>query len=317
MQAQEALQHWHGPCIPVPTIYHDNAARDLDLEALQSNIRFLLDQGASADNSILLVGGAGGDFHLLSVEERKQLATAAVEVVQGRVPILISAQATDLRVTLELARHADAIGIDGIQVSPPYYEQPTDGDVRRWFQAISQAVERVGLVIYNTWWQGYDLSLEFIAELAELDSVVALKWSTPDIDRTIAGYRRFSKRLAIIDNTAFPVQGHMLGGVSYVTHTVNFWPAYEWRIWASMQQEDYAKAHALLEQVHEAMTAFTQTVTERVGPDGNRIKLAMELMGLRGGPARRPQRTIEMGAGHRRELKTLIEEITARLHEGL
>ena len=317
MRAEEALQKWHGLCIPVPTIYGNNAARDLDLEALQGHIRFLLDEGASGDNSILLVGGAAGDFPLLSVEERKQLSTAAVEAVEGQVAILISAQSTDLRVTLELARHADSIGIDGIQVSPPYYEEPPDGDVRRWFQAISQAVERVGLVVYNTWWQGYDLSLDFVAELAELEHVVGLKWSTPEIHRTIEGYRRFGKQLAIIDNTVFPVHGHVLGSVGYVTHTVNFWPRYEWDIWAAMQQRDYTAANARLDQVHEAMTAFTEAVTARVGPDGNRIKLAMELMGRGGGPARAPQRTIELSAQHRRELEALIEELAARLYEGV
>ncbi len=72
MTAGDAKRRWKGPVVPVLTIFNEDLS--LDLEGLRANIRYLLDAGAHVGNIVLLVCGTGGDFAVLTTDERKQVA---------------------------------------------------------------------------------------------------------------------------------------------------------------------------------------------------------------------------------------------------
>ena len=93
-----------GPMIPVVT--HNNRDLSLDLPALRANVQYLIEHGIRNGSGCLLIGGAGGDAPMLSVSERTTLARTVAEIAAGRVPFVLGAQATDERVTLEMARAA-------------------------------------------------------------------------------------------------------------------------------------------------------------------------------------------------------------------
>src|SRR5208282_6548915 len=97
-----------GPMIPLVTNY--NRDLSLDLGAYKENLRYLMDHGIRTGQGAFLVAGAGGDFPMLTVQERTALAQAAAEVTDGKVPLVISAQATDIRVSQEIARVAEDLG---------------------------------------------------------------------------------------------------------------------------------------------------------------------------------------------------------------
>ncbi len=56
-----------------------------------------------------------GESLNLSMPERKLFTEAAVRVVHGRIPVTIHVSALAVEDTMELARHAQAIGADGLQ----------------------------------------------------------------------------------------------------------------------------------------------------------------------------------------------------------
>ncbi|HDN19792.1 MAG TPA: hypothetical protein ENF46_01685, partial [Candidatus Acetothermia bacterium] len=99
MDKQEYRDRLVGPCVPVVTFYRPDL--ELDLARLRTHIRFLIEGGIREGSGFLLVAGAGGDFPLLSLEERKQVVAAAMEEAAGRVPVVVGAQDSNPRVTLE------------------------------------------------------------------------------------------------------------------------------------------------------------------------------------------------------------------------
>lgn len=61
----------------MPTMFRDPDL-ELDREATRRGVRFILDGGMSADNAVLLAGGAAGDFSTMTFDERVRTSAAAI-----------------------------------------------------------------------------------------------------------------------------------------------------------------------------------------------------------------------------------------------
>lgn len=285
MKAENIRDWLCGPMVAVATPFTEDF--ELDLDSLQVNIRVMVDSGVITGQGTLLVGGAGGEHPTLNVEERKAVMSAALEAAQGQVPVLSSIQHTDVRIIKELARHASEIGLQGAQLGPTYYYEPSEGDVIRLFEAIG-AESDVSLMIYNTWWEGFHMSLELLQRLAEIETVRALKWSAPDsrsYHETLVG---IADQLVTIDNSNEQIKSHMLGARGFITHLSSFWPEYPLGIWQLLEQRDYVAAHEKLESFKWKWAKWRSKVIEVTGGEGPFIKAAMEAVGLKAGPPRPP-----------------------------
>ena len=172
---QQIKKDLRGPMMPIITCFKDDLS--LDIETIQDNVRFLVEGGIVTGKGVMLAVGAGGDFPMMSVHERKQTAQAIVEAADGKAPVLIGVQDTDPRVSIELAEYAHEIGAYGIQASPTYYYEPADKDVIAFFQSLNDAAQ-MPIMVYNTpWLVGYNLSFAMLEALAAMEWIVALKWS--------------------------------------------------------------------------------------------------------------------------------------------
>ena len=194
-----------GPLIPLITHYRDDLSVDHD--AVRENVRYVVERGVRTGSGVLLAAGAGGDFPMLTLDERKAVSETIVRAADGRTPVVVGAQDTNPARSVELARFAEDIGAWGIQLAPGYYYASSPDDCYRVFEAVHEATSTLGIMIYNTYWEGYDMSLDEVERLAELPRCAALKWSTArgvlDYQR---GVERFRERLAVIDNYGSP--GH-------------------------------------------------------------------------------------------------------------
>ena len=119
MDAREAKATFRGPMVSVATPL--TADLRLDLGALRENIRFMTARGMRTGQGVLLVAAAGGEFPMLSMEERKEIIKASVEAAHGEVPVAASIQFNGTREVLELARYAHEVGAALGQLSAPSY----------------------------------------------------------------------------------------------------------------------------------------------------------------------------------------------------
>jgi len=302
----EVKQTLRGPMIPVITNLADDLA--VDHGAIRTNVRYVVDRGIVTGQGALLAVGAGGDFPMLSVEERKAAAQTIVEAAQGQAPVLVGAQDTNIAVSTELARWAEEIGAYGIQMAPPHYYTPSDDDVVSCFRAVHDANERIAIMIYHTWWEGYTMSLEQVERLVELPRCVSLKWSTPTGGGSyMRGVARFADRMAVVCNQGMPMLNRMLGGTGYITHLATVWPEHDVALWKRLEARDYDGAVAMHKAVNWPWYDFRCTMGGRTGGESPTIKAALELCGRPGGPSRLPSRALN--DGERAELRDLLRRI--------
>jgi dihydrodipicolinate synthase/N-acetylneuraminate lyase len=294
-----------GPMLPVITSFKDDLS--LDLDTIQDNVRFLIEHGLVTGKGAMLAVGAGGDFPMLTTDERKTVAQAVVEAAGGQTTVFVGVQHTDPAVCRELAKHAQEIGADGIQVSPTYYYEPSDADVIAFYQMLNDAIS-IPIMVYNTpWLVGYDLSLDMLDALAGMERVLALKWACDNVHQYLRVIERFAGRLAIVDNLSLPVMAHMLGATGFITHLANIWPEHEIALWEQLDSGDYTGAQAEHQRVNWPWLDFRGRMARITGGEANVVKAAYELIGRRGGPVRPPTR--DMSAEHRAELRVLLRGI--------
>jgi len=308
MDIQAVKKTLCGPMIPVIT--HLNQDLSVDVAGIKAEVAYLIEHGLVTGQGVLLAVGAGGDFNMLNVDERKMAARAIVETAGGRVPVVVGAQDTNVNVMIELARYAEEIGAYGIQFSTTYYYVPSDDDALRLYQTIHEATSKITIMAYNTHWHDYDFPFEVLDRLCELERMVALKWSRPNNGVPyMKGVARYAGRLAIVDNAGMWVMTHMLGGTGFITHLATVWPEHDLAIWKLLEAGDYVAAQQRIMAVNWPWVEFRAKMGGRTSGESPPVKAALELVGRQGGPSRLPSRSLN--PAERAELRELLVRIGA------
>ena len=112
MNIADVKQTLRGPLIPVITNLKDDLS--IDHDAIRKNVEYVVERGIVKGQGVLLAVGAGGDFPILSVAERKSVAKTIQDAAAGRTPVLVGAQDTNVNVMVEMAKWADEIGIENV-----------------------------------------------------------------------------------------------------------------------------------------------------------------------------------------------------------
>ena len=304
MDVEQAKATFCGPMVSVATPFTENF--ELDLEALTKNIRLMIDRGVRRGQGVLLVAAAGGEFPMMSMEERKEVTRVSVEAAGGEVPVATSIQFNGTREVVELARYAREVGADLGQLSAPYYYGAPDEDIFQHFKAASED-GGLPIMIYNNWWNTQSMNAETVERLTGLRNVVALKWSAPDMSSYTAGLHRFADRLAIVDNLGQYVWSRMMGAVGFITHVSNFWPEYPLEIWNLLVRPANEEIIPQLARFNWHWEKWVKKVVQETEGEGPFIKAAMEEVGIQVGPPRPPAR--RPSAALRDELHRLFAEV--------
>ena len=149
----------------------------LDEDGFQQNVRHWTEDLGIAG---LFVCGKQGEFFSMSPEERKRCLELAVEAVAPGAQTIMSCSDQNLDVVLDLARHAQGAGADYIVVHAPtlHFVHEHDETVYRYYETVSQSVD-IGIALWSHPDSGYVMSPQLCNRLADLDNVVAIKYSVP------------------------------------------------------------------------------------------------------------------------------------------
>jgi dihydrodipicolinate synthase/N-acetylneuraminate lyase len=282
-----------GCYITVPTMFRDPDL-EVEAEAIRRHVSFLLARGINADNGVLLAGGAAGDFSTMSFDERALVAETVVGAAGGKVPVAMGAQTTSTRELKQLARTAQRLGCDFIQVSCPFYFTHTEDDFYEYVAAAAEAAD-IGIIVYNTFWTSSGISISMAERLCAIPNVVGLKWATPRTDAmefedTVS---HFASRLTIIDNNLLFAMSHMMGARGFEVHLCNYWPEWGIKLLDRLSARDYGEVQRMM--VRQAMPFYKLWVEIEktyTSGDGYLDKLCMELVGLDSSRCRPPTRDV-------------------------
>jgi 4-hydroxy-tetrahydrodipicolinate synthase len=262
------------------------------------------------------VAGKQGEFFSMSVEERKRMFSLAVEAAGDRAQTIMSCSDQNMDVVIDLARHAQACGADYIVVHAPilHFQKAQDETLIRYYETIASKVD-IGMALWSHPDSGYLMSPELCTRLADIETVVAIKYSVP---RPM--YKRLTEMAGdrIIVSTAS--EEEWLDNILELNWQLYLCssPPYTMQTAADRRIRDYSDlAFAGKADEARAVSASLQPVREafkRSRPDEKphaHQKYWQELLGQVGGPVRAP--LLELTDAEKRATREAFESCGLKL----
>jgi len=150
---------------------------EIDEDGFRQNVRhWTQDLGIEG----VFVSGKQGEFYSMTIEERKRTFELAVEATGEHGQTIMSCSDQNMGVVLDLAKHAQDVGADYIVVHAPllHFTKEQDEILLGYYRTISESVD-IGIALWSHPDSGYLMSPELCNKLADLENVVAIKYSVP------------------------------------------------------------------------------------------------------------------------------------------
>ena len=171
----------------IPAFYacYDEAG-EVSPERVRSLTQYFIDKGVKG----VYVNGSSGECIYLSVADRKLILENVMEVAKGKLTVIAHVACNNTKDSVELAKHAESLGVDAIAAIPPIYFRLPDYSIAKYWNDMSAAAPNTDFIIYNIpQLSGTTLTPALYAEMRKNPRVIGVKNSsmpTQDIQIFVA-----------------------------------------------------------------------------------------------------------------------------------
>ena len=182
-----------------------NEDGSVDYDSLKRLVQYQLDNGVD----FFCILATTGETPTLTVDEKAKIKKLVVELVQGRVPILLGCGGYNTAAVVEDLKTGDFKGIDGILSVCPYYNKPSQEGLYQHFKAIAAAT-KLPVVLYNVPGRtGVNMTAETTVRLArDCKNIVGIKEAGGNLEQVDEIIKNKPKNFDVIsgdDGLTFPM----------------------------------------------------------------------------------------------------------------
>ncbi len=291
---------WSGVFPAATTEFH--ADQSLNLKGTLAHVEAMLQAGCHG----MIMLGTVGENCSLSAREKLEVLKGAVDQVRGRVPVLSGVAEYTTRLACDFAREAKKVGADGLMVLPAMVYPSDPRETVTHFRAVAAATDLPIMVYNNPVSYKVDIAPETFAELADVDTIVAIKESSENVRRITDIVNACGDRYVLfcgVDDLV--LESLLLGAVGWVSGLVNAFPAENRLLWDLAMAGKWDEARAVYRWYTPLLHLDTHPKLVQY------IKLAAQETGLGSEMVRAPRLPLE-GPERERILSIIREAIATR-----
>lgn len=211
---------WKGVYPAVTTKFTDSD--ELDLNMFEKNIKAQLAAGVDG----IILGGTLGEASSLSNNEKDVLVQKTVNIVEGKVPVIINIAEQTTKQAIEAANKAKSNGANGLMMLPPMRYKADDHETVTYYKAVANSTDLPIMVYNNPVDYKIEVTLDMFEQLAECDNIKAVKESTRDISNITRMRNRFGDRFNILSGVdTLALESMLMGADGWVAGLVCAFPA--------------------------------------------------------------------------------------------
>lgn len=274
---------WEG-VMPALTTKFDQADR-LDLALFEKNLQAQLEAGVSG----VILGGTLGEASTLTPEEKEALTAKALELVAGKVPVVLNIAEASTRDAVQAARRAEEIGANGLMLLPPMRYKPTGREALSYLLAVAESTSLPIMIYNNPVDYGTEVTLEMFETLMDrCPNIQAVKESTRDVSNVTRLRNHFGDRLKILCGVdTLAMESLLMGADGWVAGLVCAFPRETVAVYALSRA-------GKLDEAREVYRWFMPLLELDINPQlVQNIKLAETMVGLGSEQVRPPRLPLE------------------------
>lgn len=167
------LEKYKGVIPAFYACYDENG--EINPEGVQALTRYFVKKGVKG----VYVNGSSGECIYQSVQDRKTVLENVMKEAEGKLTVIAHVACNNTRDSMELARHAESLGVDAIAAIPPIYFHLPEHAIAKYWNDISLAAPNTDFVIYNIpQLAGVALTMSLFATMRKNPRVIGVKNSS-------------------------------------------------------------------------------------------------------------------------------------------
>lgn len=246
----KVMKMFDGSIPALVTPFNDGA---VDFAAFEAFVDWQIAAGSRA----LVPCGTTGESATMTIDEHNEVIAATVRAAAGRVPVIAGCGSNDTATAALHMRHAEKVGAAAALVVCPYYNKPNQAGLFAHFEALTK-VSALPILIYNIPGRSVvEMSVETMARLAELPTVIGVKDATGNLARVSAQRAACGADFVQLSGNDDMTLGFMaMGGHGCISVTANVAPALCAAFQAACKAGDYAAALKLQDRLYPLHAAL-------------------------------------------------------------
>lgn len=274
------LEKYHGVIPAFYACYNDDG--NICPERVRALTRYFIDAGVKGT----YVCGSSGECIYLSKKERKTVLENVVAEAKGRLTIIAHVACNNTADSMELAAHAESLGVDAIASIPPIYFHLPEYGIAQYWNDISSAAPLTDFIIYNIpQLAGVSLTPSLFREMRKNPRVIGVKNSSMPV-QDIQMFKAEGGNDCIIFNGPDEqfISGRIIGAEGAIGGTYGVMPQ------LFLKADEYLRNNNLL-MAREIQYDIDQIISTMCTCKGNMYAVIKELLkrnGLNIGSVRLP-----------------------------
>ncbi len=234
-------------------------AFDKDGEVYDQGCRNVIDFQLPFVNGFFVCGSYGCGA-LMSIDERKHVLELMATHINGRAAVIAHVGTTATKTTVELAKHAESVGVDAIAAIPPFYHIHTDEDIIRHYKAIVDAVNLPVFAYNYPKLSNNPLSTKTLIRLSEI-GIAGVKDTIMDFTGFVEKIYSIKQKdfSFIIGTEALLLPAFIQGAQACISGMANILPKLLSELYQAILEENIQKSSQLQLKVNEARSIIKKT----------------------------------------------------------
>ncbi len=245
---------------------------NIDFKSFEQLINYQISNGVS----YLVFLGTTGEAVTLSGDEKNAVINFAIEIVDGRLPVVIGIGGNNTRELVDTIQNTDFEGIDAVLSVSPYYNKPQPAGLLNHYKEIA-SVCPVPVIIYNVPGRtASNIDSDTCLRIAsEISNIIAVKEASKDLEQCARIIKDKPDNFLVIsgsDELTLPFMA--LGGDGVISVIANAFPAEFAKMVSLCLDNRFEDAR----HIHLKLLDIVQAIYEDGSPSGVKALLAMKGM---------------------------------------
>jgi dihydrodipicolinate synthase/N-acetylneuraminate lyase len=272
-----------------------------DFDRYAEHCRWLIDNGCRGVGP----NGSLGEYSSLTDDERKKVAQTAIDAVGNDGIVVVGVHGAGAHQARFWAEKAAEDGAHGVLCLPPTMYRANRSEVIHHYTEVAKAGLPV-MVYNNPHDTKVDLTPDLLAELAQIENIVAVKEFSGDV-RRILEIRELAPSLTVVAGADdLTLEALLMGATGWFAGFPNVFPAESVKLFDLAVQGKLHEARELYEPLVAAFRWDSRVEFVQA------IKYGMDYVGRYGGPCRPPRGPLvpEHLAQLEQDMKKAVESLT-------